>query len=698
MIEEICLPEDRFKDNKLEGLKRKNFIYGKNGTGKSSITEAISNQYSDNYDIHIFQGFQSVVSENGELNAISLGEVNSEIQPKIDKQNEIIKKLLEDTSEPNGVYENTFSKYKKSESLYNDLNKEIEQFYSKAASEIKNNYTEWVSINYNKNNFKNDINNAISLSEEEILEYKSIVKQNTIKIGEEISFFEPEVDKLINEVNGLITKNITKTALLKFNSKEEMNWVKEGITIHSNIDKCAFCGSEIEEGRLKDLNSYFDDEIKNLENSINQSIEDTKTIIREIEKNPEPNKMEFYPKFHAKIDELYVKTMKIKQDYKIYLKELINTLEVRKENIFIALDELNIGVVPNFKEVKELYHSVYLDNKKFGTRLEENKQLSKKRLKLNEVSNQLISYEYSQKIKKLGQYEYDMKNKKETLDEQKRILIKEKDKLKKLMSQTIDEGKAVENINNLLKRLGNQSFSLVNVKNENQKGQYRLIGYDGKPRNIETLSTGEKNILAFLWFVYNLEYIEKNIEKQTIIVFDDPMNSNDDTVQYLIISKLQELLKNLGDRQLFILTHNIHFYLNVRYRWWNGSKSDKKTFHLIKNDIKTRIRIIENKDEDLKTSYDALWSEVEWLYNNKRPNAMLNSLRRIFETYAKFNKIDNIFFNDVESQKLFNVNSHSIDDLEADLNGKTEDDLMSKVEQIFKDNNALNHFSHYWKK
>lgn len=176
------------------------------------------------------------------------------------------------------------------------------------------------------------------------------------------------------------------------------------------------------------------------------------------------------------------------------------------------------------------------------------------------------------------------------------------------------------------------------------------------------------------------------------------MNSNDDTVQYLIISKLQELLRNLGDRQLFILTHNIHFYLNVRYHWWNGGKSDKKTFHLIKNDIKTRIRIIKNKDEDLKTSYDALWSEVEWLYNNKRPNAMLNSLRRIFETYAKFNKIDNIFFNDVESQKLFNVNSHSIDDLEADLNGKTEDDLMSKVEQIFNDNNALNHFSHYWKK
>ena len=64
------------------------------------------------------------------------------------------------------------------------------------------------------------------------------------------------------------------------------------------------------------------------------------------------------------------------------------------------------------------------------------------------------------------------------------------------------------------------------------------------------------------------------------------MNSNDDTVQYLIIEELQRLKdKHLCDNDIFILlTHNIHFYLNVKY----GCKYDKCNFyHLrkVKNSV-----------------------------------------------------------------------------------------------------------------
>ena len=75
MITEISLPSDRFYDNVITNLKQANFIYGKNGTGKSSITQAVREQYSETYDIRIFQGFNSVV-ENTKLNAISLGTAN----------------------------------------------------------------------------------------------------------------------------------------------------------------------------------------------------------------------------------------------------------------------------------------------------------------------------------------------------------------------------------------------------------------------------------------------------------------------------------------------------------------------------------------------------------------------------------------------------------------------------------------------
>ncbi|WP_026859557.1 hypothetical protein [Jeotgalicoccus psychrophilus] len=81
MINELDLSfySDRFHEMKLEGLKQKNFVYGKNGTGKSSITEAIKNNHSTEYDIHLFDGYKRVFGENERLDAIALGEKNKEV-------------------------------------------------------------------------------------------------------------------------------------------------------------------------------------------------------------------------------------------------------------------------------------------------------------------------------------------------------------------------------------------------------------------------------------------------------------------------------------------------------------------------------------------------------------------------------------------------------------------------------------------
>ena len=51
-----------------------NFIFGKNGTGKSTITRLVKEQIRDK-DIRIYQGLKSVVA-NGRLNSVTLGEEN----------------------------------------------------------------------------------------------------------------------------------------------------------------------------------------------------------------------------------------------------------------------------------------------------------------------------------------------------------------------------------------------------------------------------------------------------------------------------------------------------------------------------------------------------------------------------------------------------------------------------------------------
>lgn len=68
------------------------------------------------------------------------------------------------------------------------------------------------------------------------------------------------------------------------------------------------------------------------------------------------------------------------------------------------------------------------------------------------------------------------------------------------------------------------------------------------------------------------------------------MNSNDDTMQYMIIDELQCLMKNIhSDDKMIILTHNNHFYLNVKY----GRKYKTDRFiRLVSNGATTKIKYI----------------------------------------------------------------------------------------------------------
>ena len=49
------------------------------------------------------------------------------------------------------------------------------------------------------------------------------------------------------------------------------------------------------------------------------------------------------------------------------------------------------------------------------------------------------------------------------------------------------------------------------------------------------------------------------------------------------------------------------------------------------------------------------------------------------------------------AKKLFDVNSHSIDDIEAELNGKTKQEVIQMFYDCFSKNDYGNHFLKYWK-
>lgn len=304
-----------------------------------------------------------------------------------------------------------------------------------------------------------------------------------------------------------------------------------------------------------------------------------------------------------------------------------------------------------------------------------------------------------------------------------------------MIKQTKNEEILANKINLCLKSSWIESFKLKLIPNTlNQwNGFYKIEWFDWCIRDINKLSTWEKNIIAFLYFIFKLESPE-NTTKNKIIIFDDPMNSNDDTMQYLIISKIQELYTNnslLKDNDKFLLlTHNIHFYLNVR-PYYNSFDDDRiKKYNnkinkhnesieneedKLKEDLTyyekngyyklnlnwncSEIMRIKNKDDDYKSNYHALWDDLIYLYENNRTSSMINNCRRILETYINFHNLNSQDFykNNKEAQKLFNVNSHFIDDFEIDFNSNSREQIIALLKWVFKNNEWDKHFDRYFK-
>ena len=703
MITELQLPSDRFFNTTYRGLKQKNFIYGKNGTGKSTITQTIFDSFHATHDVRIFQGFDSV-AENSVLNAISLGKENASIQPQIDQISleisELEKDIIANESKPDNLYARCQAKEKE----YEEQDKSIKDNCRTSASKLKREHTDLTGVNYDIRDFKKDIKSidksvtSVSLSNTEIEQLQQLINQEEIKNESKQSFPNIDVSGFLEATNEIITTELAKSIILDFSTIEEQNWVRQGMNYHNKGDVCAFCNNPISDQRLDQLNHFFSDNVKKFETRLLNAIERLKNQRDEIDKTKSINPSNFYPEYHNQISDLNTSISELIRKYTYFLDFLIETLEQRKSDLFTTMSEISYELPDSFESIKEQYSEIYEVNKRYGQDLTSKKEDAKNKLRLNLVNIELSKMKYSQDVSDLEKLDIEKKRLADELQlNQNNLLELRKQKLN-LISQTIDESIAAERINKSLRSLGNHSFQLDLVSGE-QKGQYRIKNIDDSTRDVDTLSTGEKNIVSFLWFLADLDNPSKMSEKPQVIVFDDPMNSNDDTTQYLIISYLQDLITNLSEnRQLFILTHNIHFYLNVRYDWWRRAPSTKLTLHLKKINGKSKIDLIENQNKDLKTSYDALWAELRWLYQQDKPNFMLNPIRRIFETFAKFNNIlpDVLFESDVEAKKLFNVNSHSIDDLEAELNGKTNEDIISKVSAIFRSNNAQSHFEKYW--
>ena len=712
--------EELFYENEINFDKNLNFVFGKNGTGKSTLTKLLKEYGEQDYDVRVFQGFENMVGENNRLNAVILGEENNEISQEIEIKKEDIKKREEEKDKinleinvPKDNSENLWKKSEETEKNIKQKENEKEKFYTEAASKIKNMGDPQISkTTYNKNDFIIEKKNAKLLGEADIEYLKKLIKTE-VKVAQEIEFPSINLQNELEKINSILEKKVEEKVRINRleDNQEKRDFAKKGLHLHKVGEICSFCGNIIKQEEYEELEKYFlADDVKEFQIKIEITKNSYQQIVEKI-KNVKFNKNNFYPnnveKLTQIIEEYGIIKEKIIKIFELFLKKL-EKKDIFKENEKISIDNISL----NFNKISEEYDDLVKNNN--SSNLSEEKEKAKTDLRYHFIKLALDEFNEKNKL-----YELNLLKEKETeykteIEKKKNEIIKINNEIKnlnleiiKLEAKTKNEKKLVENINKKIKNY--TSFELVHKEDIEGKGFYNVKCLrTNEDRDITQISTGEKNIIALLYFIEKLNEINEAETRDKLIIFDDPMNSNDDTMQYLIIEELQnlmgELLKNKKNDKIILMTHNVHFYINVKYdfdRRKNDYEKSNNFIRLISDTKKTIIKYIKNKDEDFKTNYESLWHETKILstLSTCDPAILLNPIRRIVETYTKFNGVDKkVFLSKIEgAKKFFDVNSHSIDDLEADLNGKSKENIIEIFKECFEKNNSIEHLRKFWK-
>lgn len=709
---------DKFTSSsqELTIAKKVNFIFGKNGTGKTTISDEILSQLSSDYDVRVFKDFDGIV-ENDRLNAVALGTANAKIQKEIDVIDGEIAEIEKQLSQPDDqTVENLFLKAKKTGAAYYKQNEKVISFFTDSARKIKNiSNPQIAKTSYDKTGFKADISKANLLQEDNITAHKISIKADKKADVSVIQFPDIDLSSCLETTNKILQSSVTqKQDIPELTDKtDKQDFARQGIRIHEHKDGeiCAFCGNKITSERWELLGNYFNEEVKKIESSITTEIDRISSEIDAIKEIEEIKKETFYDKFDKDIKNLNLEIAAKRSEIKNFLESLQTALVEKKSQLFAKSKQLEIVIPVNFKDIENEYKDMVERHNTFSLNLKNEQEKAKDALRYHEVKKILNEYKYDEENIKLAKLKTTYDEVQNNLRDKKNELQLKQDARKTLISQTKDEEKIAYKINKLLSSMGAVSFSLKLIEHddEKQKGQYQIEGHDGNIRPIIKLSKGEKNIIAFLYFILSLESVD-NDSKPKIIVLDDPMTSNDDTMQYLMISEIQKLYRGLKDGNFFILlTHNCHFYLNVRPNTTMTYKEDNKeisfydkygVYHLFSDGKRTTIKGISKGKQDFKSSYETLWKELVFLYNaeDASPELMLSPCRKICETYMNFTKkgIEAFYGDNMNAKKFFDVNQHSIDDFEAEANGKTKNEIKSILKNLFQENGAEEHMNSYW--
>ncbi len=668
----------------IDNLKAVNFFYGANGTGKSTIASYLNNPNDTLYSncryeptpisdkTYVFNKkfvFDNFENTNSIKPIYRLGKENIEINNEINRL-ENIKKDRENLQETAGT--NLTTKRNEQETKETEFtnfcweqSKTVKKDFPEAFTGYKQDNKKSEFRNYLENNHlsKNaqthDLNSLEqrykTLHTDELSELPVITYQST-------NF--PDASILQENIVG--KQDVDISALIK--KFDNQDWVKQGKeNLKSDDTQCPFCYQTIDDAFKQQLNDYFDEsynqQIQQLNAFKSQYADFCEAYLSNINKIKENKFLNAAEKSNLNTIKNILKNNKSVIDQKI--QEPNRKFSIKSSNVFENIDKNEI----NFNTyLKNIIDAINLKTKEYN-KLVKNRVNEKTKLK-NDIWQYLADtflrsqYNfYSKDIKTIKKEIADTASKIDTTKIEITNIRNELDKnTRKItnITQTVDE------INNSLKSLGFTDFSLcVTGDKEDQyeikRNSNQNADTEKKENVYDTLSEGEKTLIAFLYFCHLLKGSfndTANLEPK-IIVFDDPISSLDSNNLFYVSTLIKWIIREIDDenpkkeindkkpkkefnaKQIFILTHNMYFFKEVTYdrsKKHTNNNLKNKTHYYIISKCNNLSKIEPYPEQPIKSSYDFL---CEGIKNDAKYDCR-NDMRRILEIYIKFIGYENL--------------------------------------------------------
>lgn len=670
----------KFKDNtniEIPINKKENriFIYGCNGTGKSSLAKLfyLANQSIDNIDITkdlsnlkrkgSSENFSVNICYNNELKTLfTEQEIIDPIKVPVFNQNYIDDKITyQEDFKNNKFKENKFNYGIEltSKTMYlnklKDLNKaknnldllktkinenielHINKLVKETATRKNNNIYQTLYTFENFNNLKpiknHNPDHLIDKKHEHINYIKGLKDlDESNKIYFRISFLE-DFDtfiKKIETINRSVKFNeeesktkIAKDVLEKYDN-DEKEWKLKGVNYLKN-ESCPFCETNISDNKIVQIyKDYLNSNINKMIQYINKEITSLKDILTSIEGIiSEANPKALY------LDKLFQTNLsknigKFENNLKIMVNQAINLLEEKskKENLYIDCTDFITPVnIESIKDYKMQYQDLIEDIEKINKKVSDSSKDKQNRNNkfLEEVALFLVYEDIKTDLENISKIQSEVED-----------LKKESVKLKENYENEVkDKNELLKSLNNILTNFNINNYSIDENFDICLNGEKVSFSYN------ELLSNGEKTVIAFALFIAELR-LHYNDDQKNIIFIDDPISSVDYPNLYVLYTYINEIINENINSQIFLTSHNLLFLNLFKYDYENNAIY----FKLIEKEGKVSV-IPDNAQED--SIYLEKLKVIYKVYKEKKVTLeqklhIHNYCRYVLETISRFER------------------------------------------------------------